>query len=76
MESAASGGFATGILRITALYFLGMRRLDFESPQQRLQAKRERRRGLQVPSGVIEASANIVGGHGERMRCLLPVIRV
>jgi hypothetical protein len=34
MESAASGGFATGILRITALYFLGMRRLDFESPQQ------------------------------------------
>jgi hypothetical protein len=32
MESAASGGFATGILRITALYFLGMRRLDFESP--------------------------------------------
>jgi hypothetical protein len=32
MESAASGGFATGILRVTALYFLGMRRLDFESP--------------------------------------------
>jgi hypothetical protein len=27
----------------------------------RLQARRERRRGLQVPSGVIEASANIVG---------------
>jgi hypothetical protein len=27
----------------------------------RLQAGRERRRGLQVPSGVIEASANIVG---------------
>jgi hypothetical protein len=26
-----------------------------------LQARRERRRGLQVPSGVIEASANIVG---------------
>jgi hypothetical protein len=26
----------------------------------RLQARRERRRGLQVPSGVIEASANIV----------------
>jgi hypothetical protein len=26
-----------------------------------LQAGRERRRGLQVPSGVIEASANIVG---------------
>jgi hypothetical protein len=34
MESAASGGFAAGILRITALYFLGMRRLDSESPQQ------------------------------------------
>jgi hypothetical protein len=29
-----------------------------------LQAKRERRRGLQVPSGVIEASANIVGETG------------
>jgi hypothetical protein len=27
----------------------------------RLQARRERRRGLQVPKGVIEASANIVG---------------
>jgi hypothetical protein len=27
----------------------------------RLQAKRERRRGLQIPRGVIEASANIVG---------------
>jgi hypothetical protein len=27
----------------------------------RLQARRERRRGLQVPRGVIEASANIVG---------------
>jgi hypothetical protein len=27
----------------------------------RLQAERERRRGLQVPSGVIKASANIVG---------------
>jgi hypothetical protein len=26
-----------------------------------LQARRERRRGLQVPSDVIEASANIVG---------------
>jgi hypothetical protein len=26
----------------------------------RLQARRERKRGLQVPSGVIEASANIV----------------
>jgi hypothetical protein len=27
----------------------------------RLQARRERRRGLQVPSGVIEASANVAG---------------
>jgi hypothetical protein len=27
----------------------------------RLQARRERRRGLQVPRGVIEAGANIVG---------------
>jgi hypothetical protein len=35
MEFVTSGGFATGILRITALYFLGMRRLDFESPQQK-----------------------------------------
>jgi hypothetical protein len=26
-----------------------------------LQARRERRRGLQVPRGVIEAGANIVG---------------
>jgi hypothetical protein len=33
MESVTSGGFATGILRITALYFLGMRGLDFESPR-------------------------------------------
>jgi hypothetical protein len=30
----------------------------------RLQARRERRRGLQVPSGVIEVSANIVGKTG------------
>jgi hypothetical protein len=30
----------------------------------RLQARWERRRGLQVPSGVIEASANIVGETG------------
>jgi hypothetical protein len=30
----------------------------------RLQARRERRRGLQVPSGVIEASANIAGKTG------------
>jgi hypothetical protein len=35
MEPAASGGFAASILRITALYFLGMRRLDSESPQQK-----------------------------------------
>jgi hypothetical protein len=30
----------------------------------RLQARRERRRGLQVPNGVIETSANIVGETG------------
>jgi hypothetical protein len=30
----------------------------------RLQARRERRRGLQVPGGVIKASANIVGMTG------------
>jgi hypothetical protein len=30
----------------------------------RLQARRERRCGLQVPSGVIEAGANIVGETG------------
>jgi hypothetical protein len=30
----------------------------------RLQTRRERRRGPQVPSGVIEASANIVGETG------------
>jgi hypothetical protein len=29
-----------------------------------LQARQERRRGLQVPNGVIEASANIVGKTG------------
>jgi hypothetical protein len=34
MESTTSGGFAAGILRMAALYFLGMRRLDSESPQQ------------------------------------------
>jgi hypothetical protein len=34
MEYATSGGFAAGILRMAALYFLGMRRLDSESPQQ------------------------------------------
>jgi hypothetical protein len=32
----------------------------------RLQARRERRRGLQVPNGVIEVSANIVGEGRER----------
>jgi hypothetical protein len=31
------------------------------SVEGRLQARRERRRGLEVPRGVIEASANIVG---------------
>jgi hypothetical protein len=34
MESTSSGGFAAGILRMAAFYFLGMRRLDSESPQQ------------------------------------------
>jgi hypothetical protein len=33
----------------------------------RLQAEWERRRGLQVPSGVIEVSANIVGERRERV---------
>jgi hypothetical protein len=42
----------------------------------RLQAKRERRRGLQVPSGVIEASANIVGEDGERACVRHPWSRV
>jgi hypothetical protein len=42
----------------------------------RLQAEWERRRGLQVLSGVTEASANIVGEDGERVWCLLPVIRM
>jgi hypothetical protein len=28
-------GFATGILRTAVLYFLGVRRLDSESPQQK-----------------------------------------
>jgi hypothetical protein len=42
----------------------------------RLQAKRERRRGLQVPSGVIEASANIVGKTGacERSPPVVPCV--
>jgi hypothetical protein len=39
----------------------------------RLQARRERRRGLQVPSGVIEASANIVGEL--RSACVLSDVR-
>jgi hypothetical protein len=38
-----------------------------------LQARRERRCGLQVPSGVIEGSANIVGETGGRVCCLLEV---
>jgi hypothetical protein len=37
---------------------------------------RERRRGLQVPSGVIEASANIVGEDGERLSDRYPLSRV
>jgi hypothetical protein len=36
----------------------------------RLQARRERRRGLQVPSGVIEASANIEGMTGSVCRLI------
>jgi hypothetical protein len=35
MESTTSEGFAAGILRMAAPYFLGMRRLDSESPQQK-----------------------------------------
>jgi hypothetical protein len=35
----------------------------------RLQARRERRRGLQVPSGVIETSANIMGMTGSACVC-------
>jgi hypothetical protein len=43
----------------------------------RLQAERERRRGLQVPKGVIEASANIVGKTGSEpyVSCLFSVPR-
>jgi hypothetical protein len=40
-----------------------------------LQARRERRRGLQVPRGVIEASANIVG-KAERVSDRYPLSRV
>jgi hypothetical protein len=40
----------------------------------RLQARRERRRGLQVPSGVIEASANIVGKTCERSLSVIPCL--
>jgi hypothetical protein len=39
----------------------------------RLQARRERRRGLQVPSGVIEASANIASEL--RSACVLSYVR-
>jgi hypothetical protein len=42
----------------------------------RLQARRERRCSLQVPRGVIEASANIVGGDGERVNDRYPLSRV
>jgi hypothetical protein len=38
-----------------------------------LQARRERRHGLQVPSGVIEASANIVGRRRACNRSLSPI---
>jgi hypothetical protein len=44
----------------------------------RLQARRERRRGLQVPKGMIEASANIVGKTGSvrtiAIRCPVPYV--
>jgi hypothetical protein len=43
-----------GCARGTVLLCTGVRVVG------RLQARRERRRGLQVPSGVIEANANIV----------------
>jgi hypothetical protein len=39
----------------------------------RLQAERERRRGLQVPRGVIEASANIAGKMGSEPYVSCPV---
>jgi hypothetical protein len=43
----------------------------------RLQARRERRHSLQVPRGVIEASANIVGKTGSEpyVSCLVSVPR-
>jgi hypothetical protein len=42
----------------------------------RLQARRERRHDLQVPSGVIEASANIEGKRGacERLPPVVPCV--
>jgi hypothetical protein len=44
----------------------------------RLQARRERRRGHQVPRGMIEENANIVGKTGSvraiAIRCLVPYI--
>jgi hypothetical protein len=44
----------------------------------RLQARRERRRGLQVPKGMIEASANIVGKTGSvqtiAIHCPVPYV--
>jgi hypothetical protein len=41
----------------------------------RLQARQERRRGLQVPSGVIEANANIVREAGSVSVVLRPAAR-
>jgi hypothetical protein len=41
----------------------------------RLQARQERRSGLLVPSGVIEASANIVGKTGSVCVVSLPAAR-
>jgi hypothetical protein len=67
MESAASGGFAASILRTTALYFLGMRRLDSESPQQAPGSKGGARPALagahHTRGGPSRASALGVGGH-------------
>jgi hypothetical protein len=49
MEFVTSGDFATGILRITALYLLGMRRLDFESPQHVASRNRQNTTGSDTP---------------------------
>jgi hypothetical protein len=56
-----------GCARGTVLLCTGVRVVG------RLQARRERRRGLQVPSGVIDASANIVSEL--RSACVLSGVR-